>query len=135
MAACGARKPKVDESVPPPWLANMPVTPLEVVEFRAAEGEGEHAVFLRLSRFPDAMGYSVQEVPPEVIVRLEGPATGDDIPEERVIVSDSVITAMRLSRTAGAVTVVVEVQEPELPPYRVEQAADWLIIRIKPPQP
>ena len=113
----------------------MPVTPLEVVEFRSSEGEGEHALFLRLSRFPDAMGYSVQEVPPEVVIRLEGPAAGDDIPEERVVISDSVIQAMRLSRTSGAVTVVVEISAAELPPYRVEQAADWLIVRVKPPTP
>lgn len=135
IAACSARKPRVDESVPPPWLQNMPVTPLEVTEYRVGEGEGEHALFLRLSRFPDAMGYSVQEVPPEVIVRLEGPATGDDLPEERVVVTDSVIPAMRVSRQAGALTVAVEILANELPPYRVEQAADWLIVRVKPPQP
>ena len=132
VAACGAKRPKVDDSVPPAWLKNIPVAPLEISEYRVGEAEGEHAIFLRLSRFPDSTGYTVQETPPEIVVQLEGPAVGEDVAEERVVVADSIIPAVRVSRKGGNLTVVVEVTTPEVPPYIIDEAADWLIVRVRP---
>lgn len=118
--------------MPPAWIKNIPVQPLEITEYRVGEAEGEHALFLRLSRFPDSSGYSVQETPPEIVLRLEGPAVGEDVPEERVIISDSLIPAVRVSRTSGALTIVVELASAEVPPYLIDQAADWLAVRVRP---
>lgn len=132
VTACAAKRPKVDDAVPPAWVKNIPVQPLEITEYRAAEAEGEHALFLRLSRFPDSSGYSVQETPPEIIVRLAGPSVGEDVAEERVIISDSVIPAVRVSRASGALTIVVELATPDVPPYLIDEAADWLTVRVRP---
>jgi len=134
LAACTA-KHKTAEPLPPNWLKNFPVTPLEISEWRTAEAEGEHALFLRLSRFPDRINYTAQAEPPEIVIQMDGPAAGDDIPEERVIVPDSEINAMRISRKAGALSVVVEVAGPDLPPYFVDEAADWVTVRVRPAQP
>ena len=135
LPACAAKRPKVDEAVPPPWLKNIPVQPLEIVEYRAAEAEGEHALFMRLSRFPDSSGYSVQENPPEIVLRLGGPTVGDDVPEERIVIPDSIIPAVRVSRQNGSVTIVVELATADVPPYVIDEAADWLIVRVRPPHP
>ncbi len=132
VSACTARRPKVDEAVPPDWIKNLPVQPLEITEYRVADAEGEHALFMRLSRFPDSSGYTVQEVPPAIILRLSGPSVGEDVPEERVVVSDAVITAVRVSRTSGALTIVVELTTPDVPPYLVDEAADWVTVRVRP---
>jgi len=133
LPACSSRRsPKVNESVPPPWVQNLPVQPLDVVEYRVAEAENEHALFLRLSRFPDSSGYSVQETPPEIVLRLGGPAVGDDMPEQRMVLADAAIEAIRVSRRAGALTVVLELTTAEVPPYLVDEAADWVVVRVRP---
>jgi hypothetical protein len=131
--ACSARKHQAGEAVPPPtWLSNLPVAPLEILEYRATEAEGEHALFMRLSRFPDRLTYGEVEQPPEIVLQMDGPSVGEDLPEERVVIPDALIPAVRVSRKAGTLTVVLEIAAPELQPYRVLEAADWVTVRVRP---
>lgn len=130
--ACSARRGPVDEANPPSWLSEMPVTALEVVEYRAVEAEGEHALFMRVSRFPDRVSYAPVEEPPEIMIRLDGPAVGEDTTEERIIIPDAMIPAVRVGRKAGVVTVMIELAAPEVPRFVVDEAADWIIVRVKP---
>jgi len=130
--ACSARRAPVDEAEPPSWLSEMPVTALEVVEYRAVEAEGEHALFMRVNRFPDRLSYGEVEEPPEITIRMDGPAVGEDTTEERIIIPDSLIPAVRVGRQAGVLTVVIELAAPEVPRFIVDEAADWVIVRVKP---
>jgi hypothetical protein len=132
VAACTARAPAVNEAVPPPWLQDVPVAPLEIVEYRVAQAEGDRALFLRVSRFPDKLTYQPLEQPPELVLRLDGPAVGEDVPEERVVLNDGLMTALRVSRAAGILTVVVEFAAPELPNFKITEAADWITVRVAP---
>jgi hypothetical protein len=131
LVACAPKRPPVEDSVPP-WIKDMPVVPLEVMEYRATEAEGEHALFMRISRFPDRLSYAPVEEPPEVVIQMDGPAVGEDLPEERIVIPDALMPAVRVSRTAGALTVVIEVAAAEMPRYVVHEAADWVIVRMLP---
>lgn len=132
LAACGGRKARVTDSVPPAWLKDVPVAPLEVVEYRATTAEGEHALFLRVSRFPDRISHGIYEEPPEIVLEMDGPAVGEDLPEERIVISDRILQAVRVSRQAGKVRVVIEVSGADVPPYQVNEAADWIAVRVRP---
>jgi hypothetical protein len=133
LAACGARKAGVMEAVPPAWLKDVPVAPLEILEYRATTAEGEHALFLRLSRFPDRLSEGAYEQPPEIVLEMDGPAVGEDLPEERIVIADAVIQGVRVSRTAGKLRVVIELLTDDVPPYQVNEAADWISVRVRPP--
>ncbi len=135
LAACSSTRKVVDDGGTPAWINEMPVVPLEVVEYRAVEAEGEHALFMRISRFPDRLTEGSVEEPPQITIQMAGPAVGEDQPVERIVIPDSLMPAVQVSRTGGTLTVVIEISAPELPSYRVDEAADWVIVRLKPPVP
>lgn len=125
-----AGKPVIRDALAPPWTADVPVAPLAVESVRASESEGYHAVFLKLSRFADSVSYAVGSDPTEIRLDLGGPAVGEDLAEERFVLADRVVNAVRLSRRGGVVHVVIEVQADEVPYYSVHEMADWIMVRV-----
>ena len=45
----------------------------------------------------------------------------------------SLVTSMRVSKTFGWLQIVLDLQTDELPPYTVQQLADYIMVRLAPP--
>ena len=125
-----ASKANIRDAVPPPWVANLDVAPLAVESVDARASEGYHAVFIKLSRFPDSVSSSATKDPARIHLELTGPATGEDLPEERLVMADALVDAVRISRNNGKIHITLELHANEVPRYQVNEMADWIKVRL-----
>jgi hypothetical protein len=95
--------------------------------------DGHRAVLLRLSRLPTLVRESSAKRPARITVQAWGPPGDGDLPERDLPQADPLIEDVRVSRTRGALTVVIELKGDELPPYTVHEMADWIMIRFPGP--
>jgi hypothetical protein len=92
--------------------------------------DGHRAVLLRLSRVPTQIRYSDSRRPPQIIIQAWGPTGNEDLPERALPQIDPLISQVRVSRSQGGLRVVFDLQGTEPPPFRVQQMADWIMIRF-----
>jgi len=130
-ASCAPR-PTIRDAVPPPWLSSLEAAPLAVENVSVSSSQGYHAIFFKLSRFPDKVSDSVGANPARIHLELAGPAGGKDLPEERIMLADSFVHAVRMSRTNGNVHITMEVEGNEAPYVSVHEMADWVMVRTAP---
>jgi hypothetical protein len=106
--------------------------PLDLREFDVAETEGGYrGVFLKLSRLPTSVQSTSQSDPPRIIVDIQGP-TGTESAEEVFPAGDTMVTHVGVTRTAGWLRVILDLQGNQMPEYGVYPMADWVVVRIKP---
>lgn len=129
LAACATRARK---SGPAEWLSRVQRPPLDVTEIEATASNNVHAIFLRLSRFPDRIEHEAKGDPPRIELRLVGPASDGDAPEKTLVPSSAVVRSVRVSRKDGILRVLLELGGNELPEYTIHEMADWLMVRMVP---
>lgn len=106
--------------------------PLDLREFEVEATEtGYRGVFLKLSRLPSAVNATAQSDPPRIIVDIQGP-TGTESPEEVFPGGDTMVSHVGVTRTAGNLRVILDLQSDKLPEFGVYPMADWVVVRIKP---
>ena len=131
---CASRKPPPDvlgAKDPNLGLSDYSV-PLDLREFEVESTEaGYRGVFLKLSRLPSAVTATSQSDPPRIIVDISGP-TGTESPEEVFPGGDTMVSHVGVSRSAGNLRVILELQTEKVPEYGVYPMADWVVVRIKP---
>jgi hypothetical protein len=96
--------------------------------------DGNRAVFLRLSRVPASVRHMSSRRPAQITVVASGPVGDGDMPERDLPQLDQQITQVRVSRKAGSLRVVLDLQGEDPPPYSVHEMADWIMIRLGGPQ-
>ncbi len=106
--------------------------PLDLQNFQVVNAEGNRGVFLRLSRLPDSIRVRGETNPARIIIDVAGP-TGAETPEQVYAGNDELVTSMRVSKTFGWLQIVLDLQTDELPPYTVQQLADYIMVRLAPP--
>lgn len=124
MSGCASR---VSPPTPTPTGDQAPVS---LRNFQVVTVEGHRAVLLRLSRVPFQVRHSSVNDPPQIIVQVWGPVGDGDLPERSLPQIDPEIGALRVSRHAGDLTVVLDFKGLQPPPYSVHQMADWIMIRL-----
>jgi hypothetical protein len=132
---CSTKRAAHDElgakDAPLPDTLEAYSSPLDLREFAVAEAEGgQRGVFLKLSRLPTGVTATSQSDPPRIIVDIQGP-TGTESPEEVFVAGDTLVTHVAVSRTAGWLRVVLDLQGTETPQFTVYPMADWVVVRIK----
>jgi len=104
--------------------------PLDLSQFEVvASGGGYRGVFLKLSRFPDAITASDSSNPGEIALDISGP-TGAEAPEETFPGGDTLVTRVRVTRSIGVLHVVLDLATVNPPKYSVHQMGDWVMVRI-----
>jgi len=104
-------------------------------DLQIENADGHRAVLLRLSRVPTAVRHSSSNNPAQITVQAWGPMGEGDLPERGLPQVDDQITQVRVSRRAGNLQVVLDLQGDEVPPYSVHEMADWIMIRFGNGQP
>lgn len=136
---CSTKRAAVDElgakDAPLPDTLAAYSVPLDLREFDVVEAEGgQRGVFLKLSRLPTGVTATSQSDPPRIIVDIQGP-TGTESPEEVFPGGDTLVTHVGVSRTAGWLRVILDLQGDGTPQFAVFPMADWVMVRIKSPTP
>jgi len=104
--------------------------PLDLSQFEVvASGGGYRGVFLKLSRFPDAIATTDQSDPAQIILNISGP-TGAETPEETFPGGDTLVSRVRVRREIGLLRVVLDLAAANPPEYSVHQMGDWVMIRL-----
>lgn len=103
--------------------------PVTLRNIQVANLDGHRAVLLRLSRLPTLVRHSNSRRPAQIIVQAWGPI-GEDLPERTLPPLDAQISRVRVSRREGALTVILDLQGDDPPPYSVQEMADWIMIRF-----
>jgi len=107
--------------------------PVTLRNFEITTTDGHRAVLLRLSRLPTSVRQSSSNRPARITVQAWGPPGDADLPERDLPQIDPQITDVRVSRTSGALNVVIDLKGDEAPPYTMHQMADWIMIRFTGP--
>lgn len=107
--------------------------PVSLRNFEVTAVDGHRAVLLRLSRLPTLVRHSSSRKPARITVQAWGPQGDSDLPERDLPQLDAQITDVRVSRTSGALSVVIDLKGDEPPPYTVHEMADWIMIRFPGP--
>ena len=106
--------------------------PLDLKSFEVvSSGSGHRGVFLRLTRFPEAIAHSDHSGPARIVIDIQGP-TGVESPEESYPGGDSVVSTVRVSRQPGTLRVVLDLVGDDAPAYTVHRMADYIMVRIRP---
>jgi hypothetical protein len=92
--------------------------------------DGHRAVLLRLSRIPTLVRHSSSSDPARITIQAWGPPGDQDLEERNLAQIDPQITQVRVSRRAGALNVVFDLQGNHPPQYTVHEMADWIMIRF-----
>ena len=95
--------------------------------------DGHRAVLLRLSRAPTLVRHSYASRPGRISVEAWGPTGDSDLPERGLDESDSEISGVRVSRTQGALRVILDFRADNPPEYTVHEMADWIMVRLGTP--
>ncbi len=104
--------------------------PVALRNFEVTVADGHRAVLLRLSRVPTLVRHSSAADPARITVQAWGPEGDTDLPERDLPQIDAVISDVRVSRTRGALTVVIDIKGDKPPAYSVHEMADWIMIRF-----
>lgn len=107
--------------------------PVALRNLEISTADGHRAVLLRLSRLPTMVRQTSSNRPARITVQAWGPPGDTDLPERDLPQIDSQISDVRVSRTSGALNVVIELKGDEPPPYTMHQMADWIMIRFPGP--
>lgn len=107
--------------------------PVALRNFEVANVDGHRAVLLRLSRLPTLVRHSSSSNPARITVQAWGPPGDSDLPERDLPQMDAQIADVRVSRTSGALNVVIDLKAEEPPIYSVHEMADWIMIRLPGP--
>jgi hypothetical protein len=131
-AGCSQRAPLGEESAAPVdtnALAKLSA-PLDLNQFEVvASGGGYRGVFLKLSRFPDAIAATDRGNPAQIILDISGP-TGAETPEETFPGGDTLVSRVRVTREIGLLRVVLDLAATSPPKYSVHQMGDWVMVRL-----
>jgi hypothetical protein len=107
--------------------------PVALRNLEITSADGHRAVLLRLSRLPTLVRESSSKRPARITVQAWGPPGDADLPERDLPQIDPLVTDVRVSRTSGALNVVIDLKGDEPPPYTMHQMADWIMIRFPGP--
>jgi hypothetical protein len=110
------------------------VVPLAVRSFDISAADGERGVFFKLSRVPDGITESHDSDPGRIILKVAGPATGEDLAPQWYPGADTLVSQIQMSRTSGQLQSVLQLSTPDPPPYSVHQMADWIMVRLEQPK-
>lgn len=108
--------------------------PLTLRDVQLSGSGGHHAVLLRLSRTPDAVRYSSNVGPAQIVIEAYGPS-GSDLAEKTLPQDDPYVKQVRVARQGGALRIVVDLYGDQPPQHQVHEMADWLMVRLAAGQP
>lgn len=87
-------------------------------------------MLVQLTRVPTLVRYSSSSEPARITVQAWGPEGDVDLPERALPQSDAIVKQVLVSRTAGELRVVIELNQQQPPPHRVHEMADWIMVRF-----
>jgi hypothetical protein len=129
---CASKRATINDRVPPAWLSQLSGQPLAVEDVQASHSDGTHAIFFKLSRFPESVTHADSaDGMPRISIDLGGPQA-EDLPQEQITLADSLVHTVMISRSGGTVHLVMDLSGDRVPPYSVHEMADWIMVRLTP---
>jgi hypothetical protein len=108
------------------------VIPLTVRAFDVSKADDHHGVFFKLSRVPDAVHAQDASDPARIIVDVDGPSAGDDLPVQSYPGTDTLVSQIDMSRVNGSLHLILHLSGDHPPPYVVRQMADYVVVQLNP---
>ena len=106
--------------------------PVSLRDLQIQTADNHRAILLRLSRPPTLVRHSSEKK--RITIEAWGPIGDGDQAWRTLEQSDPQITAVHVSRTRGALSVVVDFRE-DSPDYTLHEMADWIMVRFANPNP
>lgn len=106
--------------------------PLDIREFRTANGSGNQAVFIKLSRLPDGLDHHVEPNTGTIVIDVRGPVGAATVDDE-ALQAQSPLSRIRVARTPKLLRLSLDLERGEVPPYSVHLLADWIMVRLDAP--
>ncbi|MBI3786036.1 MAG: hypothetical protein HY270_21815 [Deltaproteobacteria bacterium] len=107
--------------------------PVNLRSLQIQNVDGHRAVLLRLSRLPTLVRHSYAGKPGRISVEAWGPTGASDLPERSLDQTDDEISGVRVSRSQGALRIILDFRADNPPQYTVHEMADWIMVRLGTP--
>jgi hypothetical protein len=107
--------------------------PVNLRSLQIQNVDGHRAVLLRLSRLPTLVRHTYASKPGRISVEAWGPAGDSDLPERSLDQTDAEISGVRVSRSQGALRIILDFRGDDPPQYTVHEMADWIMVRLGTP--
>ncbi len=131
IGACSQKLP-LEEAGTTPDFSHL-ASPLDLRQFEVVSSAGGYrGVFLRLSRFPEAVATSDSSDPATIILTIDGP-TGTEGDESAYPGGDSLVSQVRVARRPGQLQIILDLSIADPPQYSVHRMADWIMVRMRSP--
>lgn len=131
LALAGCSATKEQPLLTAEQIAELSV-PLDIREFRTANGSGTQAVFIKLSRLPDGVDHHVEVDSGTIVLDIRGPAGASTVNEE-ALVAESPLSRIRVARSPKMLRLSLDLERGEVPPYTVHILSDWIMVRLDAP--
>jgi type IV pilus assembly protein PilQ len=105
----------------------MAAAPTDIREIKLIEDNGQHGLFVKLSRVPDGVTHYALSQPSRLVIEMGGAAAVGETGVQKYPVQDSVIHEIRVARHAGKIRLTVELRGDTMPTPSVDSLNDTVI--------
>ncbi|MFN8625442.1 MAG: type IV pilus secretin PilQ [Candidatus Binatia bacterium] len=100
---------------------------MDIREIKLIDDNGQHGLFVKLSRVPDGVEHYVLSQPSRLVIEVAGAAEGGDTVAHKYPVQDPVLREIRVARHAGKIRLTAEVRGDTVPTPSVDSLSDTVI--------
>ena len=100
---------------------------LEIREIKLVEDNGQHGLFVKLTRSPAGVTHYPMAQPTRLVIEIAGAEGDEETSAQRYAVNDSVISGIRVARHEGKIRLTLELRGAAVPTSTVENLNDTVI--------
>jgi type IV pilus secretin PilQ/predicted competence protein len=115
-----------ETALPQPGAAPVTGT-LDVREIKLIEDNGQHGLFVKLSRSPAGVTHYALTQPTRLVIEVAGAEGDGETTAQKYEVDDAVIAAVRVARHEGKIRLTLELHGTTVPTYTVDSLNDTVI--------
>lgn len=110
-----------------PQTAAVTAAAMDIREIKLIEDNGQHGLFVKLSRMPDGVTHYVLKQPSRLVIEVAGAAGGGETSVQKYPVQDPVIHEIRVARHEGKIRLTLELRGDSVPAPSVDNLNDTVI--------
>ena len=115
-----------ETALPQPGAAPVTGT-LDVREIKLIEDNGQHGLFVKLSRSPAGLTHYALAQPTRLVIEVAGAEGEGETTAQKYTVDDTVIAGVRVARHEGKIRLTLELHGTTVPTYTVDNLNDTVI--------
>jgi type IV pilus secretin PilQ/predicted competence protein len=118
---------ELTETVLPQAGTSLAAPTLNIREIKLIEDNGQHGLFVKLSRPPAGVTHYSLAQPTRLVIEIAGAQDDEETSAQRYSVNDSVISGIRVARHEGKIRLTLELHGAAVPTSTVENLNDTVI--------